>query len=73
MDVSKAIMEANRVTVDEVRPSTSTRAGRVARHARARRPSSDDWPALDERVLAADILVIGTPIWLGEKSSVART
>jgi len=30
----------------------------------------DDWPALFERVDAADILVIGTPIWLGERSSV---
>ncbi|WP_377506764.1 flavodoxin family protein [Octadecabacter sp. R77987] len=32
----------------------------------------DDWPALWPRVLAADILVIGTPIWLGEESSVCR-
>jgi multimeric flavodoxin WrbA len=31
----------------------------------------DEWPALYERVKSADILVIGTPIWLGEKSSVA--
>ena len=31
----------------------------------------DDWPAIHARVMAADILVIGTPIWLGAKSSVA--
>ena len=30
----------------------------------------DDWPMLYEKVHAADILVIGSPIWLGEKSSV---
>ena len=30
----------------------------------------DEWPAIFERVLAADILVLCTPIWLGEKSSV---
>ena len=30
----------------------------------------DEWPSLFEQVIAADILVIGTPIWLGEKSSV---
>lgn len=30
----------------------------------------DDWPALQQQVLAADILVVGTPIWLGDKSSV---
>ena len=32
----------------------------------------DDWPALLKRVLAADILVMGTPIWLGQPSSVAK-
>lgn len=32
----------------------------------------DDWPALYNKVSEADILVIGTPIWLGEKSSVCK-
>ena len=32
--------------------------------------ATDDWPAIHERVLAADILVLCTPIWLGGKSSV---
>lgn len=32
----------------------------------------DDWPDLWQRVLAADILVIGTPLWLGEESSTCR-
>jgi multimeric flavodoxin WrbA len=32
----------------------------------------DDWPKLWEHVLAADILVVGTPLWLGEESSVCR-
>ena len=31
----------------------------------------DDCPAISERVMAADILVVGTSIWLGEKTSVA--
>lgn len=31
----------------------------------------DDWPAIQADIDAADILVIGTPIWLGVKSSVA--
>jgi multimeric flavodoxin WrbA len=30
----------------------------------------DDWPAIFDKVMAADILVLCTPIWLGEKSSV---
>jgi multimeric flavodoxin WrbA len=32
----------------------------------------DDWPALWQKVLAAHVLVIGTPLWLGEESSVCR-
>jgi len=32
----------------------------------------DDWPALRERVLAADVVLLGTPIWLGNPSSVCR-
>src|ERR1043165_1802830 len=32
----------------------------------------DDWPALRRRVVNADILVMGTPIWLGQPSSVAK-
>lgn len=30
----------------------------------------DEWPQLMAKVRAADILVLGSPIWLGEKSSV---
>ncbi|MCQ8186610.1 flavodoxin family protein [Parvularcula maris] len=32
----------------------------------------DDWPKLWEKIEAADILVVGTPLWLGEESSVCR-
>lgn len=32
----------------------------------------DDWPQLRRRVIEADILIIGTPIWLGQPSSVAK-
>jgi multimeric flavodoxin WrbA len=31
----------------------------------------DDWPQLQAKIMDADILVIGSPIWLGVKSSVA--
>ncbi|MEZ5244893.1 MAG: NAD(P)H-dependent oxidoreductase [Acidimicrobiales bacterium] len=31
----------------------------------------DDWPMIQDRIEAADILVVGSPIWLGAKSSVA--
>jgi multimeric flavodoxin WrbA len=32
----------------------------------------DQWPALREKVLGADIFVLGTPIWLGHPSSVCQ-
>ncbi|MGP4692372.1 flavodoxin family protein [Agrobacterium cavarae] len=32
----------------------------------------DDWPAIREKVLDADILILGTPIWLGQPSSVSK-
>lgn len=32
----------------------------------------DEWPDLFKRILSADILIIGSPIWLGQKSSVSQ-
>ena len=32
----------------------------------------DGWPAVRAKVLAADILVISTPIWMGQPASVAK-
>ena len=34
--------------------------------------AKDEWPAIWKKVKAADILIIGTPLWLGEESSVCR-
>jgi len=70
VDLSKAIMDANRVTVDEVRAVDHELAPGVWPDMREHGAERDDWPALYERVHAADILVLCSPIWLGEKSSV---
>ena len=32
----------------------------------------DAWPDIRRRILASDILILGTPIWLGQMSSVAK-
>jgi multimeric flavodoxin WrbA len=32
----------------------------------------DEWPALRERIVAADVLIIATPIWIGQPSSVSK-
>ena len=34
--------------------------------------SGDEWPDLRRRILQHDILIFGTPIWLGQMSSVAK-
>jgi multimeric flavodoxin WrbA len=32
----------------------------------------DQWPQIREKILAADILILGTPIWMGSAGSVAK-
>jgi multimeric flavodoxin WrbA len=32
----------------------------------------DDWPAIREQMMAADILIVSTPTWVGHMSSVAQ-
>ncbi len=70
MDISIAILEANGVTVDQIRAVDYDLAPGVYPDMTEHGAARDDWPSLYQRVEAADILVLGTPIWLGEKSSV---
>lgn len=32
----------------------------------------DDWPAVRARIIDSDILVLGSPIWLGQPSSIVK-
>ncbi|GAB5464836.1 MAG: NAD(P)H-dependent oxidoreductase [Candidatus Kapaibacteriales bacterium] len=32
----------------------------------------DEWPDINRKIMNADILVVGSPLWLGEKSSVCQ-
>lgn len=32
----------------------------------------DDWPAMRQQILDHDILILGTPVWLGQMTSVAK-
>ncbi len=70
IDVSAAIMQANGVHVEIVRPVDHEIAYGVYPDMTEHGWEKDDWPWIYEKVKAADILVIGTPIWLGDKSSV---
>jgi multimeric flavodoxin WrbA len=53
--------EVVRVVDHDVRFGVSTDEG-----------DGDEWPAIRAKMLAADILVIATPIWLGQPSAVAK-
>ena len=72
IDVSATIMEKNGVEVEALRPVDFDLAPGVYGDMTAHGFDRDDWPAIYEKVLGADILVLGSPIWLGEKSSVCQ-
>jgi multimeric flavodoxin WrbA len=68
--VSQEIMRRQGVSVDIIRAADHDIPPGVWPDMTEHGWERDDWPALMERILPADILVLCTPIWLGEKSSV---
>jgi len=70
MKISKAIMEKNGVSVEMLRPVDYNIAYGVYPDMREYGWDDDEWPGIYEKVKKADIIIIGTPIWLGDKSSV---
>jgi multimeric flavodoxin WrbA len=71
IEISQAILKKNGVAVEVLRPVDFDVAPGVYPDMTERGFATDQWPEMFQKVRAADILVIGTPIWLGEKSSVA--
>ncbi len=53
--------EIVRVVDYNIKPGVSANEGR-----------GDDWPKLRKRILESDIFIVGSPIWLGQPSSVAK-
>jgi multimeric flavodoxin WrbA len=72
LGVSATIMERAGVTVEHLHVLDHTVPPGVYPDMTEHGFDRDDWPMLWKRILSADILVIGTPIWLGEESSVCR-
>ena len=68
--IARTIMEKNGVAVDAVRAVDHDIAYGVYGDMTEHGWDKDDWPAIYEKVQEAHILVLTTPIWLGEKSSV---
>ncbi len=69
IEISKAIMETSGISVQLLRPIDYDIAYGVYPDMTEHGWEKDDWPTIYEKVNAAQILVIGSPIWLGEKSS----
>lgn len=55
------IADTVRVAALDIKPGVSSDEG-----------DGDAWPALREKILAADILIFGGPIWMGQISSIAK-
>ena len=67
--ISMEIMAANGITIDTIRGADHDIATGVYPDMTEHGAASDEWPTLFGRVMAADILVLMTPIWLGQISS----
>ncbi|MEQ1788524.1 MAG: NAD(P)H-dependent oxidoreductase, partial [Acidimicrobiales bacterium] len=65
--ISMGILEANGVEVEMIRALDHDIATGVWPDMTEHGWDADDWPGIFEKVMAADILVLCTPIWLGEK------
>jgi len=70
INIVREILEHNRVSTELLRPVDYRIASGVYPDMTEHGWSYDEWPALQEKVMAADILILGTPIWLGDKSSI---
>jgi multimeric flavodoxin WrbA len=55
------VAETVRAAAFDIRPGVTSDEG-----------DGDDWPHIREKILAADILILGTPIWMGSAGSVAK-
>jgi len=55
------LVETIRIADHDIKPGVTSDEG-----------AGDAWPGIRRRILAADILIFGTPIWLGQMSSLAK-
>ncbi len=68
--ISSTIMRKHGMSVSVLRPVDYDLAFGVYPDMTEHGWAADQWPEILEQVMAAEILVIGSPIWLGDKSSV---
>lgn len=68
--MSAGIMKKNGIQVESLRPVDFYIANGVYADMTEHGWETDDWPRIYKKVKTADILIITSPIWLGEKSSI---
>ena len=56
-----SLTETIRVAAHDVKPGVTSDEG-----------DGDAWPAIRRKIVAADILIFGTPVWMGQMSSIAK-
>ena len=72
LGVVETILTRNSVAMERVRLADHDIAPGVYPDMTEHGWDKDEWPGIWKKVEAADILVVGTPIWLGEKSSLCQ-
>ena len=72
VEASAALMRKHGVGVEVLRAADHDIATGVYVDMTEHGWATDDWPAIHERVMASQILVIAGPIWLGDNSSVTK-
>jgi len=72
IEISKTILEKNKVNVEVIRASDHDIAPGVYPDMRKRGWKKDEWPEIYKKVKDSDIMVLCSPIWLGEKSSICQ-
>jgi multimeric flavodoxin WrbA len=72
VDISAGIMRKHGVDVEVLRAVDHDIATGVWLDMTEHGWDSDEWPAIHERVMASNILVIAGPIWLGDNSSITK-
>jgi len=72
LDASAAIMEKNGIAVEHVHLAAHDVPPGIYPDMTEHGWDKDEWPALWQKFEAAEILIVGTPLWLGEESSLCR-
>ena len=72
IEVSKSIMKSEGVSVEDIRFIDHDVATGVYPDMTEHGWEKDEWPELFKKIFDADIIIVGTPILLGEKSSIAQ-